>query len=74
MTNKEKMIIGLLAGTQSGHSDVRSAALIAIGNSGMIGDDRLIEALKAGAEEGNSSVKQAAYTGMGLMLKNANRQ
>lgn len=74
MTNKEKLIQSLLAGLDVGHSDTRSAALIAIGNSGLIDDDRLINALREGVEVGNHSVKQAAYRGMGLMLRNSNRQ
>lgn len=74
MNNEEKLVKTLLVGSRDGRSDVRAAALIAIGESGMIDEDRFITALEEGAEVGNSVVKSAAYTGMGLMLKNANRQ
>lgn len=74
MNNEEKLVKTLLIGANDGRSDVRAAALVAIGESGMIDEDRFIKALEDGAEVGNSVVKAAAYTGMGLMLKNANRQ
>ncbi|WP_042062759.1 hypothetical protein [Aeromonas allosaccharophila] len=74
MNNEDKLIKTLLVGAHDGRSDVKAAALIAIGESGMIDEDRFIAALEEGSEAGNSIVKAAAYTGMGLMLKNANRQ
>ncbi|MGY3876333.1 hypothetical protein ACW5WK_02625 [Aeromonas enteropelogenes] len=74
MNNEEKLVKTLLMGAHDGRSDVRAAALVAIGESGMIDEDRFIKALEDGAEVGNSVVKAAAYTGMGLMLKSANRQ
>ncbi|MDM5138465.1 hypothetical protein OB959_01445 [Aeromonas bestiarum] len=74
MNNEEKLVSNLLAGVNDGRTDVKAAALIAIGDSGMIDEDRFINALENGADSGNSIVKSAAYTGMGRMLKNANRQ
>jgi len=64
----------LLAGVNNAHPDIKAAALVAIGDSGMIDEDRLIQALEGGAQSTHPVVKSAAYTGMGLMLKNANRQ
>ncbi|MBO0505314.1 hypothetical protein FED29_017980 [Aeromonas veronii] len=74
MNNEEKLVRTLLVGANDGRSDVRAAALIAIGETGMIDEDRFITALEDGSAVGNSVVKAAAYTGMGLMLKNSNRQ
>lgn len=74
MTNEEKLIRTLLAGANNGHPDIKAAALLAIGDSGMIDEDRFIYALEDGAENGHPAVKSAAYTGMGRMLKSANRQ
>jgi len=74
MNNEEKLIKTLLAGVNNAHPDIKAAALVAIGDSGMIDEDRLIQALEGGAQSTHPVVKSAAYTGMGLMLKNANRQ
>ncbi|HDN9784842.1 TPA: hypothetical protein P2N00_000480 [Aeromonas salmonicida] len=74
MDNKELLIKILLSGSESGFAETRASALIAIGESGLIDDERLINALKSGAESGSQEVKQGAYTGMGMMLKSANRQ
>lgn len=45
MDNKERLIRNLLAGAQLGHVDARAAALVAIGESGLIDEDRLVQAL-----------------------------
>ncbi|QWL69393.1 hypothetical protein HQ397_04115 [Aeromonas hydrophila] len=74
MDNKEKLIRNLLAGAQLGHVDARSAALVAIGESGLIDEDRLVQALEKNSSGGHVTVVSAALTGMGLMLKNSNRQ
>lgn len=74
MSNEEKLIKTLLTGVNNAHPDIKAAALIAIGDSGMIDEDRLIQALEHGAQNAHPAVKSAAYTGMGLMLKNSNRQ
>lgn len=74
MSNKEKLISGLLKGAGENHYETRSAALIAIGDTGLIGEDKLVAALLKGAGDNHYGVKQAAYTGMGRMLKNSNRQ
>ncbi|WP_421170218.1 HEAT repeat domain-containing protein [Aeromonas dhakensis] len=72
--NKEKLINGLLKGASASHYETRQAALIAIGDTGLIGEDKLVAALEKGASSNHYGVKQAAYTGMGRMLKNSNRQ
>jgi len=74
MTNEEKLVNALLVGARDGRSDIRAAALVAIGESGMIDEERFIAALEDGANVSNSVVKAGAYTGMGLMLRNSNRQ
>ena len=74
MTNKEKLIQGLLAGAESNYTAVQAAVMVAIGESGLIDDYRLVEALQRGADAHNQVVVSGAYTGMGLMLKNSNRQ
>jgi len=48
--------------------------LIAIGESGMIDEERFIAALETGVKDPRADVKSAAYTGMGRMLRNSNRQ
>ena len=75
MDNKERLIRNLLAGAQlGGHVDVRAAALVAIGESGLIDEDRLVQVLEKNSSGGHITVVSAALTGMGLMLKNSNRQ
>lgn len=74
MTNKGKLIQSLLEGAQANNYSVQASALIAIGNSGLINETSLVTALLNGANANNYDVAQAAYTGMGLMLKNSNRQ
>lgn len=74
MSNEEKLIKTLLAGVNNAHPDIKAAALLAIGNSGMIDEDRFIQALDDGAQHAHPVVKSAAYSGMGQMLKSANRQ
>lgn len=74
MDNKERMIARLLTGTKDGSSEVRIAALLAIGESGMIGDDRLVNALEDASKQNQSAVRQASLTAIGNMLKNSNRQ
>lgn len=74
MTNKEKLIQGLLAGVGSPHSQTRASAYVAMGESGLIDDDRLVNALIEGVNDTHWDGKQGAYTGMGLMLRNSDRQ
>ncbi|MEV3818155.1 hypothetical protein RI537_18825 [Aeromonas salmonicida] len=40
----------------------------------MTNEEKLINALLVGVKDARADVKIAAYTGMGRMLKNANRQ
>ncbi|ELY1972557.1 hypothetical protein SL040_003989 [Aeromonas salmonicida] len=74
MNNEQKLIHHLLAGVKDPRSDVKAAALIAIGESGMIDEDLFIAALEDGVKDPRADVKAAAHAGMGRMLRGANRQ
>lgn len=74
MTNKERLVLSLLAGVKQNGTDIKVTALLAIGESGLIDDDRLVDALEEASEHNGSLIRGTAYTAMGHMLKNSNRQ
>lgn len=74
MDNRERMVLSLLDGASKNSSDVKIAALLAIGESGLIDDTRLVDALEDASKLSSTSVKTAALTAIGRMLKNSNRQ
>lgn len=74
MDNKERMVLRLLDGASKNSTDVKVAALLAIGESGLIDDNRLVNALEDASKLSSTSVKTAAITAIGSMLKNSNRQ
>lgn len=74
MTNEEKLINALLVGVKDARADVKIASLLAIGESGIIDEGLLVAALENGTQSARDDVRIAAYTGMGRMLRNANRQ
>ncbi|TNI98303.1 hypothetical protein [Aeromonas veronii] len=74
MDNKERMIARLLTGANSNSPDVKVTSLMAIGESGLIDDDRLVDALEDAAKSNLPTMKKAALTAIGSMLKNSNRQ
>ncbi|RQM78865.1 hypothetical protein EHZ47_01870 [Aeromonas jandaei] len=74
MDNKERMIASLLTGANSDRPDVKVASLMAIGESGLIDDDRLVDTLEDAAKSNLPPMKKAALTAIGSMLKNSSRQ
>ncbi|WP_323970736.1 HEAT repeat domain-containing protein [Aeromonas hydrophila] len=74
MTNKERLVQSLLNGVQHGNTDVKCAALLAIGESGLIDEHQLVNALEDSSKLGNTDVKSAALAGMGRMLRNSDHQ
>ncbi|HDT6077477.1 TPA: HEAT repeat domain-containing protein [Aeromonas veronii bv. veronii] len=74
MDNKERMIARLLTGYHSSSPDLRATSLMAIGESGLIDDDRLVNALEDATKSSSPQMKKAALTAIGSMLKNSNRQ
>ncbi|WP_409013016.1 HEAT repeat domain-containing protein [Aeromonas veronii] len=68
------MIARLLTGYHSSSPDVRATSLMAIGESGLIDDDRLVNALEDATKSSSPQMKKAALTAIGSMLKNSNRQ
>ncbi|ENC6658489.1 hypothetical protein ABKY47_002973 [Aeromonas hydrophila] len=74
MTNKERLVLSLLNGASNNGSDVKIAALLAIGESGLIDDNRLVNALEDASKLNSTPVKTAALTAIGSMLRNSSRQ
>ncbi|WP_429110725.1 hypothetical protein [Aeromonas veronii] len=74
MTNKERLVQSLLAGVQHENTGVKCAALLAIGESGLIDEHPLVNALEDSSKMGNTDVKSAALAGIGRMLRNSDHQ